>query len=442
MRSIALLGLAAAAAACSGDDTGLVLTIRAPDVPDSARRIEVVLASADPAEIVMADGQINGGSVRYYSQKSTAGMISLPSEKPRLDGFVVRIEGRDGGGSESFVPLVFAYAGEQPVDGEQPIAAGAVLGEDELPIPVDVPAGSRLEATAHLLSYMPAAPDLGVMNGQILEVRCRSNAGEVRSGVAWQRPDMLQLRLLRPDPAGDSPLDATARKLDLDCDGFAADVGDCDDVRAPFNPRAAEKCDGEDMNCDGSSLAIVPCSLTPGTCDGETEGVLLCSDVDKGKPLTTCQLPSGCECVTGSCSRCALSFEPGSASGSVKPCSPGVSVVQLPAPCDADTRCTVEVLHADMPWRAAVAFDAPAPFERSTVVARPLVYLRVKLEALELPKPTTPIPSLGGVYLAISRDGAPPQYFRVDLYLGTSGTSGACSGVALPGGNYRMDCNL
>ncbi|HWO26199.1 MAG TPA: putative metal-binding motif-containing protein [Kofleriaceae bacterium] len=443
MRSIALLGtllgLAVIAAACGGDNTGLVLTIRAPGVSKEARRIEIVLASADPAELVKIDGQPVGGSTRYYSQKSTAGVITLPPDEPDLDGFMVRIEGRGGQGDESFVPLVLAYAGEaapSTASGEQPIAAGAVLDEKQQPLALEVPAGSRLEATVDLISLQPASPDQGVATGQILALSCRSNGGEVPSGVVWQPSALLQHRLLRPDPASDSPLDATARKLDLDCDGFAMDGGDCDDVRASYNPRATEKCDGQDMNCDGSRFAVTACSLASGTCDG-AEGVQLCRDLDAGTPVTGCLPTAECQCQLGACTKCALAFEGGSTVGAVKPCAPGVSMLPLTGPCDAGSPCIVEVLRDDGPWHVTVASDAVAVFDRRAMVTRPVVFLRAKLETSELPKPTTSVPSIGETHIAVSGPAAQSQYLRIDLQLGGSAM---CGDVALPGGNYRMEC--
>ena len=169
MRSLALICFVAAA--CG--DTGLALTISASDVPPGVDRIEIVLASPD---FVVGEDQLMGGDVRYYRQQATAGE-SIKLDK--LDGYVVRLEGRDGRGDETFVPFVIAYAGAQPV------AAGSVLDGNKLPSPLAVPGASRIEATISMVPLLPADPDLGVMSGQIEEVRCGSNTGEWRSGIAW-----------------------------------------------------------------------------------------------------------------------------------------------------------------------------------------------------------------------------------------------------------------
>src|SRR5262245_17618980 len=102
MRALVLIGLVGAAAC--GDDTGLMLPVSAPQGPAGASRIEIVLANPDAIEKVQ--GQITGGDVEYYRQKST----TVPVEDiARLDGYVVRIEARDGAGDEKFVPFVLAY---------------------------------------------------------------------------------------------------------------------------------------------------------------------------------------------------------------------------------------------------------------------------------------------------------------------------------------------
>ncbi len=43
--------------ACGGEDDGAVLTVRAPEGPGSAGRIEIILANADPSAIVDVGGQ-------------------------------------------------------------------------------------------------------------------------------------------------------------------------------------------------------------------------------------------------------------------------------------------------------------------------------------------------------------------------------------------------
>src|SRR6185436_9986598 len=270
MRVLVLIGLAGTAA-CSGD-TGLALTISAPEGPATVSRLEIVLAS--PA-FEMAGSQLSGGNVRYYRQKTTAGEIKDP---PALDGYVLRIEGRGGGGK--LVPFVIAYDARP-----QPIAAGMVLDSSQLlPLPLEVPGSSRIEATVTMAKLAPADPMLGVASGQIAELPCApaSNASPWRSGIAWQPQGGPQLRLLLPDPAGGS-LDATGRPLDLDCDGYAANDGDCDDVRTRFNPGAAEACDGEDVNCDGAHYAITACDAPDARCGAD--GVNFCQDVRGGTAI-------------------------------------------------------------------------------------------------------------------------------------------------------------
>jgi hypothetical protein len=429
MRALILIGLVGAAA-CGGD-TGLVLKISAPDGPGQAARIEIVLANPDA--IGTAGGQLTGGTVRYYRQQSTTAAVDVAD----LDGRVVRIEGRDGKGDEVFVPFVFAYDDAGPQPGRPPIAAGAVLDPQGLPLAVEVPAGSILEATVSMIPLKAADVKLGVLSGQIAEIQCGSNDGPWRSGIAWQPPTGDQLRLLLPEPDDESKLDATARALDLDCDGFVADQRDCDDLRARYNPGAAETCDGEDTNCDGSHLAITQCNPPDADCGpGSTDGILFCEDTAQGTPVTMCAGSPACRCRAGNpgpCSRCTLAFE--EMDLPVKPCAPAVAKLSV-GPCDALSPCLVEVIRDDGPWAASVAAGPQLEFKLSATVVTGEVYLRVKAEQSSLI--AAPGASVGAVHLAISRALALPRYIGIDLELATQRTDACVTAM----GYFGMTCSL
>ncbi len=429
MRSLALICLVAAA--CG--DTGLALTISARDVPPGVDRIEIVLASPD---FVVGKDQLMGGDVRYYRQQATAGEITSLG---KLDGHVVRLEGRDGRGDETFVPFVIAYAGAQPV------AAGSVLDADKLlPIPLAVPAASRIEATISMVSLLPANPDLGVMSGQIEEVRCGSNTGEWRSGIVWQPPAELQLRLLLPAPDGDSKQDATSRPLDLDCDGVRVNAGDCDDSRARIRPGTAEKCDGEDTNCDGASYAITQCDPPAGECEpSSVDGIQVCYEED-GAPRSTCRGSPACRCrpgSTGLCSKCTLSIE--GTAPPVKACAPAGTTLQLTA-CTVATPCRVEVVRYpdSAGWDITVASGDPLEFDSSAMVTNSELALRVKPRAL--PATAAPGASVGAVHLVVATDVNDANVYMtidIDLQLGP-GRPDSCSTIPTQGGTFPMTCEL
>jgi hypothetical protein len=428
MRSLALICLVAAG--CG--DTGLALAISAPDVPPGVDRIEIVLASPD---FVVGEDQLTGGDVRYYRQQATAGELAKPG---KLDGYVVRLEGRDGQGDETFVPFVIAYAGAEPV------AAGSVLDGDGLPIPLAVPSASRIEATISMVALLPADPDLGVMSGQIEEVRCSSNTGEWRSGIAWQPPADVQLRLLLPEPGGDSKQDATARPLDLDCDGVRVNAGDCDDLRARIHTGAAEKCDGEDSNCDGAHYAVTQCDPPTGECEpSSVDGIQVCHDADAA-PRSTCQGSPACRCRLGSggaCAKCTLAIE--GMAPPVKPCAPAAARLPLPQ-CTQSSPCDVEVMQYpdNVGWDIAIASGASLEFKSFAKVINTELALRVKPRAL----PTTAAPgaSVGAVHLVVRNDMNDVNVFTVidiDLQLGPGRIEG-CSSIPTQNGTYPMACQL
>ncbi len=425
MRALVLIGLVGAAAC--GDNTGLLLTIAAPQGPAGATRIELVLANPDAIAVV--DGQITGGDVRYYRQKS----ITAPVEDlAQLDGFVVRIEGRDGRGDERFVPFVLAY-GDRP----EPIAIGAVLDPSGLPMELQVPAGARVEATATMTPLAPADLAKGVLRGEIAELPCEENAGAWRSGLAWHPPAGSPLRLLLPDPDGDSKQDASSRPLDLDCDGYTADGRDCDDVRVRYNPGAAERCDGEDMNCDGSPYAVTACGPATTTCGtGPTDGVRLCEDVASPTPPGECVALPSCLCRAGPCAKCTLAFE---ADAMAKPCAPAAGKLSNLGACSPATPCTVEVLQEDGPWEATVAADEDGPFERRTMVTTGEAWLRVKARLSSLPAQGGA--SVGAVHLAIKVGPAEPRYVGIDLQLESAGRDD-CATTLTPSGYHGMLCGL
>ncbi|HEX6244723.1 MAG TPA: putative metal-binding motif-containing protein, partial [Polyangiales bacterium] len=70
--------------------------------------------------------------------------------------------------------------------------------------------------------------------------------------------------------AVDDDCSGTAATSDCDGDGYTLEQGDCDDQAREVNPRASERCDGIDNDCDGQrdegfSVGGV-CSVGRGQC--------------------------------------------------------------------------------------------------------------------------------------------------------------------------------
>jgi hypothetical protein len=427
MRALLLIGLVGAAA-CSHGDTGLAITLSAPDVPPGADRIEVVMASPD---VVTVEGQ-PPGAVRYYRQKSSAGVLD---KLTALDGYSLRIEGRPGKGDEKFIPLVIAYAGDAPV------AVGAVPAPDGKPLALVVPDSSRIEATVAMVPLQAVDLPLEIAIGQLAEMRCGANSGAWRSGIVWHPPGDDQLRLLFPDPDSASQLDASSRPLDLDCDDYRADGGDCDDLRPRLNPGATEACDGVDVNCDGPAFAFVQCNPPEIECGaGSTDGIALCRDTATGTP-GLCMGSPACRCRSTSgtnlCSKCTLAFKGSSTSAS--PCSPGLAKVQLEG-CLSTAPCLVQVVHYldDTEWDIEIAPNQQAEFKSSSTSYGEL-WLRVKSRRETVS--AAPGASIGAVHLVVVNSLSSFRPIGFDLQL--KDTVDDCSSVAaqLPE-TYQMSCSF
>jgi hypothetical protein len=77
----------------------------------------------------------------------------------------------------------------------------------------------------------------------------------------------------------DDDCSGTPANSDCDADGYSVEQGDCDDANRNVNPRAAERCDGVDNDCDaqrdeGFSVGTT-CSVGRGQC--EKTGLWACS---------------------------------------------------------------------------------------------------------------------------------------------------------------------
>lgn len=321
-------------AACGGREEGVLLVVEAPEGA-TADRIEIILASADPATIEDIDHQrvqpstLDQEPVRYYRQRAITGEVDNVGV---LDGFAVRLEPNEDVPEGALIPILVGFDAQ-----DQITAIGSVIDQG-MPAPVEIEAGQLLRFTVEMSTMIQTDGVDGVRPGEVVSVECDS----FRSGIAW-RPGAEQVRLLLPDRSTDrDATDASGRERDLDCDGHVADAGDCDDLRPKFHAGAEEACDGQDFDCDFQQRELVPCSVST-TCGANT-GVGICDDSPGGtaNPVA-CAAEPECACESGPCASCVVPFEaadPGEAE--VVACTPALAIHVLLEPCGGN--CTVEVL--------------------------------------------------------------------------------------------------
>jgi hypothetical protein len=415
----------ATVAACGGSNDGAVLTVRSPDGPATASRIEIVLASADAMTIADIDGQrtmptmLTVEQARYYRQRATAGFVD---DVAKLDGFVVRIEPNLGvSPDEQFIPFLLAYG-----DGDALIGIGTVRDEAGNPASVVIQAGRSDPYFVDMVPLADTDGDNGIASGESMTIGCAGhNQQPFRSGVAWRPSSGPQLRLLMPDTSIDAKAtDATPRSLDLDCDDHDAPDDDCDDLRAAFNNDGAERCDGQDTNCDGARFEIVDCAITD-TC-GSNTGVQLCLDAGANPQAGQCVGDPKCQCTMGQpgpCTKCILDFRPTSDPAKQTPCAPAVGTLAI-AGCAVGSPCTVEVVRRPGPWEGSVSVQPDSGFGQKAVGVTDKVFLEAKLGSGSDVTGMS-AESVGAIFLAVSQ-GTSVRYIGVDLELNGNGAIGAC----------------
>jgi hypothetical protein len=320
-------------AACGGRDEGVLLVVEAPAAA-TADRIEIILASADPATIEDVDHQrvqpasLEQEQVRYYRQRAITGAVDNVGA---LNGFAVRLEPNDDVPEGALIPILVGF------DAQDQITAIGSVTDNGMPAPVAIEEGQLLRFTVEMSTMLQTDGAGGVRDGEVVSVECNS----FRSGIAW-RSGAEQVRLLLPDRSDDrDATDASARERDLDCDGHVADAGDCDDLRPKFHAGAEEACDGQDFDCDFQQRELVQCPDITTSC-GATTGVGICDDGPNGtaNPVACAPDPE-CACEQGPCASCVVPFEQ-AAIDEVSACTPAIAIHVLLEPCGGN--CTVEVL--------------------------------------------------------------------------------------------------
>lgn len=429
-----LLILTVVVAACGGSEDGAILTVSAPSGPESADRLEIVLAGAETVATVerqrLRPGSFENASVRYYRQRASGGEVLGVST---LDGFVIRIEPNvEQAADEQFVPLLVAYRGENVV------GIGAVVDENGNPAPVEIKDGELAEYIVAMVPLTVTDAADGLDDGEIVSVPCRGgNTAELASGYAWQPPDRAQLRLLLPDKPGSQ--DASARTIDLDCDAHAAPDTDCDDLRSAFHDDQIEMCDALDTNCDGDGLIVQTCPTEASACSGATDrGVQLCDD-RTGETLGECTPDPACRCSVGSpgpCTKCVLSFVRTNDPSRIGPCAPAIGKIMLPMCTDA-APCDVRVVPQVGPWKAYISADGQS-FATDVADAHGTLYIEAK--TIESDVMATAPASIGGVYLAVTR-GTTTVQIGIDLEVGSESIDNCAEAVDPSSGMHQMLCS-
>jgi hypothetical protein len=436
MRASLGLAVVAVLGACGPDD-GAILTFEAPEGPEGAARIQIVLASANTETIGtgirqrMQPGALGEEDVVYYRQRARGGVVDAVQT---LDGFQVRIEPEiDAAPDETFIPFALIYD-----DASELIAVGTVEDPDGNPMPVEIREDVRIEyaMTITPVTYPGASAPLDVNQG--LVVGCLDYHAEVwTSGVAWRPDTGPQLRLLLADLSEDaSATDASERMADLDCDAFDAANNDCDDLRDAYHPGQSETCDGLDTDCDGQRMEVQTCSL-PGSCGGT--GVALCTDMGANAVSTVCQPDPTCACLDNpnggnGCARCILDTRPGAVGATTRAaCAPAIGKMHIDALCEGS--CIVEV--ADVEGAEVLISNAELGPFTNRVQSTGVVYVRVKAGGNGFPVPTMTFTSVGRVFLAITHENRTTA-FNVDLEI-TDEPRAECAAASLVD-NYSMFC--
>jgi hypothetical protein len=430
MRSTSLL-MMLSVAACSKVDDGTLLNIdTAGGGPESAARVEILLANAKDTAITEVDDQrVRAGDlaqegVRYYRQRASAGEVENVAP---MNGFRVRIEPNEELVAEKdLVPFLVAYDAN-----EQIIGIGSYVDANGQPDKIEIRDDLLRVYDITMVAMTQVTSDAGVETGMVLPVEC----GNFRSGLAFQ-PGDTELRLLLPDRSQDRLTDATERALDMDCDGVLADRGDCDDLRGEFHPGAIEACDGMDHDCDFRRLELVPCNGIATTC-GETEGVQLCADTVQGGAVAgACTAEPVCECANGTCgSFCLLGFQSIDGVAAKTMCDPQIDAgVAIPG-CGA--LCTVEVVERPGDeFRVTIALENDPNFtvKLHDVPAK----IQIKVEHVG-PNPVTgdPATGVGGFFLAVLPNGS-SQVISIPVGLVLEAQGQTCN----PGSPRSMNCGF
>lgn len=416
-----LAALVALVTACGGSEEGTLLVVEAPEGA-TAERVEIILASADPATIESVEHQrtqpsaLSEEPARYYRQRAITGAVD---DVGTLNGFAVRLEANSDIPDGELIPILVAFDAQ-----DQITAIGAVMDDLGNPTPIEIARGRVVKFTVAMSTMVQTDGVDGVAPGEVVSIECDA----FRSGIAW-RPVGTQLRLLLPDRSVDrDATDASDRPRDLDCDGHVADDSDCDDLRAKFHAGAEEACDGQDFDCDFRQRELVPCSVD--TICGATTGVAVCDDTPGGTANpATCAAEPECVCEGGQCPQCLIEFE-ASAVGEVTPCTPALASHVLVTDCEGG--CTVEVLkRLDDPFKVTIALPDSNQFADKLTGVVDKIDIRAQA--------VTPLMAVGndvvgGIFLAVIRPNGAVQLVSFAIRLHEQ------AGQCVAAGNNPMSC--
>nr|HEX4316968.1 putative metal-binding motif-containing protein [Kofleriaceae bacterium] len=406
-RGAMLATLALALAACSSE-TGALVILSAPDHPQVAT-VEIILASADPANITAVTGQRvdettdQPETVRYFRQRATTGPVKVGGD---LDGFRFHVEPNSAVAPDAeLVPFAIARA---PADANDPAGQILAIGIAHDPTASDPgPVSITIDPDALQVFQVDveaaSATSASVAAQQVDEIACTSSGATTPSGIVWRPASGPELRLLLPLASGGAGEDATTRPLDLDCDGHApiGSGADCDDLASDVFPGAAETCDGRDTNCDGQPTVFETCA-TPAGAGSDCSGIAVCNGGSAG----ACQPDLSCA-GTAADAECDITLDV-----SALPCAPAVGDLALPE-CSNGSGCTIRVLQSDGVWEATVAAQPQGPFGPTAMTHNGQFSLEVEPMAT---LPAAQAGPAGQVFLAIQQAaGGVLRYLPVAL---------------------------
>lgn len=426
-----IAGILVAVAAC-GTDSGAYLTLTAPDGPTGAKTYELVLASPDLIPVIAPQRVTPTGTgtetVTYYLQKTE---VVAQGRLDGVNGFSILVE--PTGGDGAYIPFLLLHDG-----------AGALVGmgtfratDAGAPAPILV---KRSEQDRYDLAVEPVdevTDAMAVDTRQAMRVDCIAQDQTTwTSGIVWRPRVGGELRVMLADPAAGG--DATARTLDMDCDGHQvapnSTGADCDDTRARFHAGATELCDMEDTNCDDVRTIAVPCQSS-NACNGM--GVALCDDAT-GTISQSCAPDPTCACSTGGtgCTKCILAHETNMPPpGDTVPCQPGIGQLSTQNLCDGGTPCVVQVLGTRGGWEAKVGTTTAVLGSIATGVGSNVILSVRRPEGPGTAIPGQPGHNVGAVDLDIIDVQGAHHYVGVDLEMDT--TDAVCAQAS----SYAMACS-
>lgn len=334
---VAVMVASLAAGGCH-DEARILLTLHG-DIA-GARSVEVILANPDVKLRAQRSGLVVAGAavkepVYYTAQRVLLDPYEL-DESDAVDGFKLQIAFDQ---QKSFLPIVVVRDIDTRIIGVGVYQPSKLF--DTEPFAGSIVHKAGVVQVFHI-DVEPVVLDAGTTAGELRPMSTRTVlCGDLASGLVWRTASGKQLRVLYPEPGGESA-DKRLDAPDLDCDQHTAgivgvDLGlgddrlDCDDLQGSVYVKAAEVCNGVDDNCDETDGGYE----ISATCDGCGTGLPgVCDDAYPANPSgESCMVPP----QSLQCRSCTIDYNGGGSMASVTLCEASYlqSVFECLDGCDA-----------------------------------------------------------------------------------------------------------